>query len=131
MNERVAVAERLWVRPIAGLFAGILAAAGVVFYLGISQRELIASLHGVAEEPLFLAALGGLVLMALQALRWWVVMRPVLPLDYGQSLKASDADDVCNRESLAQSFAASGYNVKKMLVELTQTDGFLYLGARE
>jgi len=88
VNERVAVAERLWVRPIAGLFAGILAAAGVVFYLGISQRELIASLHGVAEEPLFLAAVGGLVLMALQALRWWVVMRPVLPLDYGQSLKA-------------------------------------------
>jgi hypothetical protein len=50
---------------------------------------------------------------------------------YGQSLLASDPDDVCNREALTQSFVTAGYNVKKMLVELTQTDGFLYLGARE
>jgi uncharacterized membrane protein YbhN (UPF0104 family) len=60
----------------------------VVFYLGISQRELLASLHGVAEQPLLMAAAGGLVLMALQALRWWVVMRPLLELSYGQACRA-------------------------------------------
>lgn len=80
--------ERLWLRTAAGLFAGLCAAVAVVVYLGISQRELVASLHGVAEQPLFIAAAGGLVLMALQALRWWVVMRPVLALRYGQAFRA-------------------------------------------
>ena len=80
--------DRLWLRTVAGLFAGLVAAAAIVLYLGISQRELVASLHGIADEPLFLAALGGLVLMALQALRWWVVMRPVLELNYGQAFRA-------------------------------------------
>ena len=80
--------DRLWTKTFAGLLAGICAAAAVVVYLGISQKELVASLHGVAEQPLFIAAVGGLVLMALQALRWWVVMRPVLPLRYGQAFRA-------------------------------------------
>ncbi len=80
--------DRLWMRTAVGLLAGIFAAAAVVFYLGISQKELIDSLHGVAEQPLFLAAVGGLVLMALQSLRWWVVMRPVLALEYGQAFRA-------------------------------------------
>jgi uncharacterized membrane protein YbhN (UPF0104 family) len=82
------VTERLWIRTALGLLAGLLAAAAVVFYLGISQRELLASLHGVAEQPLLMAAAGGLVLMALQALRWWVVMRPLLDLSYGQACRA-------------------------------------------
>jgi hypothetical protein len=82
------VTYRLWMRTAVGLIAGLLAAAAVVVYLGISQRELVASLHGVAQEPLFIAAFGGLVLMALQALRWWVVMRPVLALQYGQAFRA-------------------------------------------
>jgi len=50
------VTERLWIRTALGLFAGLLAAAAVVFYLGISQKELLASLHGVAEQPLLMAA---------------------------------------------------------------------------
>ncbi|MGE5049592.1 MAG: lysylphosphatidylglycerol synthase transmembrane domain-containing protein [Deltaproteobacteria bacterium] len=82
------MSERLWLRTALGLFAGLLAAAGVVFYLGISQRELIASLHGVTQEPLLFAAVGGLVLMGLQALRWCVVMRPLLKLSYGQAYRA-------------------------------------------
>jgi len=82
------VTDRLWLRTVGGLFAGVFAAAAMILYLGISQRELVSSLHGVAEEPLFIAAVGGLVLMALQALRWWVVMRPVLDLNYGQALRA-------------------------------------------
>jgi glycosyltransferase 2 family protein len=82
------VTQRLWLRTALGLCAGLFAAAAVVFYLGISQRELIASLHGVTEEPLLFAALGGLVLMGLQALRWCVVMRPLLNLTYGQAYRA-------------------------------------------
>jgi hypothetical protein len=50
---------------------------------------------------------------------------------YGQTLLGTDPQDVCNREALAQSFAAEGFNIKRMLVAITQTDGFLYLGAQE
>jgi len=82
------VSQRLWPRTLLGLFAGLFAASAVVIYLGISQRELLASLHDVSEQPLLLAAAGGLFLMALQSLRWWIVMRPVLPLSYGQAYRA-------------------------------------------
>jgi uncharacterized membrane protein YbhN (UPF0104 family) len=81
-------APRMWLRTAVGLFLGLCAASGVVFYLGISQRDLVATLHGVAEEPLLVAAFGALVLLALQSLRWWMVMRPLLHLSYGQSFRA-------------------------------------------
>jgi len=53
-----------------------------------------------------------------------------LDFGYGQSLSADEPDDVCAREALAAKFRAAGTNVKQLLVELTQTDGFLYLGAQ-
>jgi len=77
-----------WIRTAIGLLLGIAAASAVVFYLGISQKDLVASLHDVQPQPLILAAFGALVLMALQSLRWWIVMRPVLQLRYGQAFKA-------------------------------------------
>jgi glycosyltransferase 2 family protein len=78
----------MWLRTVAGLVLGLGAACGMVFYLGINQRELAASLHDLLAEPLILAASGALVLLALQSLRWWIVMRPLLELSYGQSFKA-------------------------------------------
>jgi hypothetical protein len=54
-----------------------------------------------------------------------------LDFAYGQTLLGTDPDDVCNRESLASSFIASGSNIKQMLVDISQTDGFLYLGSQE
>ena len=54
-----------------------------------------------------------------------------LDFGYGQTLSADQADDVCTREALAAKFRAAGTNVKELLVELTQTDGFLYLGAQQ
>jgi hypothetical protein len=53
-----------------------------------------------------------------------------LDYGYGQTLSADSADDVCTREALGAKFRESGTDVKKLLVELTQTDGFLYLGAQ-
>lgn len=44
---------------------------------------------------------------------------------YGREL--ADAD-LCNQEQLTQSFTQSKHNVAQLLVDLTQTDGFLYLG---
>ncbi len=49
---------------------------------------------------------------------------------YGQTLQADSPQDVCQREALAAAFRQSGFNIKKMLLDLTQTDGFLYLGAQ-
>jgi len=80
--------RRFRLRALFGLCTGLAAATGVAAYLGISQRELIATIHDVALEPLLLAAAGGLILMSLQALRWWVVMRPLLTLTYGQAYRA-------------------------------------------
>jgi hypothetical protein len=54
-----------------------------------------------------------------------------LDFAYGQTLLSSDPDDVCNRESVASSFIASGSNIKQMLVDISQSDGFLYLGSQE
>jgi hypothetical protein len=54
-----------------------------------------------------------------------------LDFAYGQSLRMDDPQDLCNREALATSFIASGSNIKQMLVDVSQTDGFLYLGSQE
>ena len=75
-------------RTAIGLAMGLLAAGIVMVYLGISQKGLVASVHGIAAEPLVFAAAGGLVLMALQSLRWWTVMRPLLNLTYAQAFRA-------------------------------------------
>jgi glycosyltransferase 2 family protein len=80
--------RRFWTRALLGLCGGLAAGLAVFTYLGISKHELIASLHGVAAGPLLLAAAGALILLALQSLRWWVVMRPVLDLSYGQAYRA-------------------------------------------
>ncbi|HTP29414.1 MAG TPA: lysylphosphatidylglycerol synthase transmembrane domain-containing protein [Anaeromyxobacteraceae bacterium] len=71
-----------WSRALLGLAAGLCAVAGVVLYLGISRRDLGAHLHELRTGPLLFAAAGALVLLSLQALRWWLVMRPALGLQY-------------------------------------------------
>lgn len=50
-----------------------------------------------------------------------------LDFAYGRSLQPSDAADACLKEQVYASFKASGYNVKQLLLDLTQTDAFLYL----
>ncbi len=84
-RERV---SRVWLRVVLGLCAGVGIAVAMVLYLGISQRELVRDLRHVLVWPLLVAAAGSLVLLALQALRWWIVMRPVLSLSYSQAYRA-------------------------------------------
>jgi len=48
---------------------------------------------------------------------------------YGRTL-AGNADDVCTQVSVQDAFKKSGYNVKELLLSLTQTDTFLYLAAQ-
>ena len=51
-----------------------------------------------------------------------------LNFGYGRSL-ASDAD-ACNKQSINTAFASAGFNIKQLLLALTQTDGFLYRPAQ-
>jgi hypothetical protein len=48
---------------------------------------------------------------------------------YGRSLEAGGAD-ACNQQATRVAFQSSGYNVKQLLLALTQTDGFLYRPAQ-
>jgi hypothetical protein len=50
-----------------------------------------------------------------------------LDFAYGRTLKQSDDSDACLKQQLYSSFKASGYNVKQLLLDLTQTEAFLYL----
>ncbi len=50
---------------------------------------------------------------------------------YGQTLREDAPEDVCTQESLAAAFAASGYDIKRLLLDITQEDAFLYLGNQE
>ncbi|MDC0676749.1 DUF1592 domain-containing protein [Sorangium atrum] len=47
---------------------------------------------------------------------------------YGLTLRAGDA---CTKKAVTDAFKASGYNVKQLLIELTQTDAFHYMAAQE
>jgi hypothetical protein len=46
---------------------------------------------------------------------------------YGRKLSP---DDECMERSVVAAFKAGGYNVRRLLVELTQTDTFLSLGSQ-
>jgi hypothetical protein len=43
---------------------------------------------------------------------------------YGRSLDSTA--DGCNQQSVQKAFSGAGYNVKQLLIALTQSDGFLY-----
>jgi hypothetical protein len=53
---------------------------------------------------------------------------------YGQTLRVAgaevDQEDVCTKELIADAFRKSGHNIKQLLLDLTQTDAFLYLPVR-
>jgi len=45
---------------------------------------------------------------------------------YGLTLRK---EDKCTEEAVTTAFKASGYNVKQLLIDLTQTDAFHYLAS--
>jgi hypothetical protein len=49
---------------------------------------------------------------------------------YGRSLHGTP-EDLCLQEKINAAFKASGYNVKQLLLDLTQTSAFQYLPAQE
>jgi uncharacterized protein (TIRG00374 family) len=88
LTEAPVVTRKLWLRAGLGLCAGLLVALGLKWYLGVSKQDVVDRLYTAAPAPLFFACVGGVVLMGLQSLRWWIVMRPLLALGYGQAYRA-------------------------------------------
>jgi len=86
-----------FLRTIAGVALGIGSAVLVARLMGLHGSAVIGALRSARPLPLLAAAGGTFVLIALQALRWWWVVRPVLPLRY--------------REAFAGMLVASAFNV--------------------
>ncbi len=80
--------KKLWLRALLGLCAGLVVALGLALYLGVNEKDVTARLSAAAPAPLVFAAAGSIVLLALQTLRWWLVMRPLVALSYGQAFRA-------------------------------------------
>jgi len=83
-----AVTSKLWLRAGLGLCGGLIVAIALKLYLGVSNQAVVDRLWTAAPWPLAFACAGGLVLLALQTLRWWIVMRPLVSLSYGQAYRA-------------------------------------------
>ena len=82
------IETKTWIRSAFGVALGIVAASAVALYFGISRGDVVASLRDARPQPLLFALFGAVVLLGLQTLRWWIVMRPVLSLGYARSFKA-------------------------------------------
>jgi hypothetical protein len=84
-------------RTSGGIVLGIGSAVLVARLMGLRWSEVVVSLRSAHPLPLLAAVSGTFGLLALQALRWWWVVRPVLPLRY--------------RDAFAAMLVASAFNV--------------------
>lgn len=75
-------------RTAGGVALGIGSAFLVARLMGLHLRDLLGTLRSARPLPLLAAVGGTFVLLGLQALRWWWVMRPVLPLRYREAFSA-------------------------------------------
>lgn len=82
-------ARHIVLRALLGAGAGLLVAALAFIYLHISRERFIDDVLTAHPGPIAFAVVGGFVLLGFQSLRWWTVMRPVLPgLSYGHAYRA-------------------------------------------
>ena len=92
--------RRRWVsvaRTAGGVVLGLGIAGLVAHLMGLRLRPLLGILRAAHPSPLLAAVGGTFVLLGFQALRWWWVVRPVLPLRF--------------REAYAAYLVASAFNV--------------------
>jgi glycosyltransferase 2 family protein len=82
-------ARHIVLRALLGAGAGLLVAALAAAYLHISGARFLDDVFRAHAGPLLFAVAGGFILLGFQSLRWWTVMRPVLPgLNYGHAYRA-------------------------------------------
>jgi uncharacterized membrane protein YbhN (UPF0104 family) len=88
-SDGAAPARHLLVRALLGATAGLAVAALAIAYLRISRAGFVDEIRSAHPGPLLFAVAGGFVLLGFQSLRWWTVMRPVLPgLRYADAYRA-------------------------------------------
>jgi uncharacterized membrane protein YbhN (UPF0104 family) len=81
-DSDVAAPRVSWRRTVLGLTVGVAIAVLAMSLLGISRAQVVAALERARPLPLALVACGSFGLLGFQALRWWLVMRPVLHVRY-------------------------------------------------
>lgn len=76
-------------KGLLGALAGLVVVSVAVVYLRISRQNFLQEVRSAHIGPLLFAVAGGFVLMGFQSLRWWTVMRSVLPgLRFRQAYQA-------------------------------------------
>jgi glycosyltransferase 2 family protein len=73
---------------VLGLFAGLSVAFVAGYLLGVKPRVVLAHLGSVSPWALVACIASAYVILGLQALRWYSVMKPVIGLRYGQAYRA-------------------------------------------
>lgn len=76
------------VRALIGLILGLAVATAAALFLGVDPRHVMSTLRGVSPWTIAGCAAATFVLLALQSLRWHLVMKPLLGLRYDQSYRA-------------------------------------------
>jgi uncharacterized membrane protein YbhN (UPF0104 family) len=81
-------ARRTWI-PIAMTGAALVTAVAALLRMrALDLSRLGAAFGALGAAPLQLGLVGGFGVVALQALRWWIVTRPVLRVGYGNAYQA-------------------------------------------
>jgi uncharacterized protein (TIRG00374 family) len=75
-------------RAFLGLGAGIGLAAVAGWWLGVKPSEALGYVAGVSPQAIAGCIFSSFVVLALQALRWHLVMKPLLALRYGEAYRA-------------------------------------------
>jgi len=78
----------LVLRALGGLAVGLCVAVGGAWLLGVDSRAVLDALAHAPWLAVAGCAVSALVMLALQSLRWWSVMRPVLGVRYVDACRA-------------------------------------------
>lgn len=79
-----------------GLLVGLGVAAGAAWWMGVRPAEVAKYIAGVPLWIVVFCVLSAYVELAFQALRWHMVMRPLLGLTYGQAYRAQVVGQLFN-----------------------------------
>jgi len=55
----------------------------IIRWTGVSREELFSKLASLDPLPIFFGMLGGFLITSTQAIRWWTVLRGVVPIRFG------------------------------------------------
>src|SRR5690242_54994 len=80
--------RRAALRALAGLALGVALAVAVASYLGVSGRAVLDAIGTAHRGPLGVAVAGAMGVLALQSLRWWLVMTPTAAIPYPAAFQA-------------------------------------------